>query len=79
MKRTILALLAIASGLCGLLLVPSFLYNLAGLFNLQNAASGPKWETALAMVALTALAFGAFFCSYRLFRSVAAASHNDAK
>jgi len=67
MKSTILALFAVVSGLLGLLLALNSLYNLAGLFNIQDAASGPKWETTLATVALAALTFGTFFLAYRLF------------
>jgi hypothetical protein len=72
MKRISLALLAAVFGILALPLLPNVFYNLAGFLNLQDGASGPKWETALAMVAFALLAFGSLFFSYRLFRLVAA-------
>ncbi|HEY6307849.1 MAG TPA: hypothetical protein VI488_15460 [Candidatus Angelobacter sp.] len=72
MKRIASALLATVSGLLGLLLIPTVLYNVAGLLEIQDGADGPKWMNALVLVACIALVSGAFFLSFRLFRSLAA-------
>ena len=72
MKRITVALLASVSGLLGLVMVPTLLYNVAGLFKIQDGADGPTWEMMLVALACLGLIFGAFFLSYRLFRSAAA-------
>jgi cytochrome bd-type quinol oxidase subunit 2 len=72
LKRIIVALLASVSGLLGLVTVPTLLYNFAGLFKIQDGADGPMWEMMLVVLACLGLIFGAFFLSYRLFRSAAA-------
>jgi hypothetical protein len=71
MRRIFLALLACVSGLLGLGVVPTLLYNLVGLFKIQDGADGPMWETLLIFLACLGFLSGAFFLSYRLFRSVA--------
>jgi len=76
MKRMFLALLASVSGLLGLVMVPTLVYNLAGLFKIQDAADGPIWETTLVVLTCLGLISAAFSLSYRLLR-LAAASRND--
>jgi len=77
MKRTILALCATFSGLLGLLLVPTLLYNLAALFKIQDGADGPMWETTLVVLACLGLVSGAIFLSYSLFRLVASTPNSN--
>jgi hypothetical protein len=69
MKRIGSALFASVSGLFGLVMVPTLLYNLAGLFKIQDGADGPMWEMTLVVLACLGLVSGAFFLSYRLFQS----------
>ena len=76
MKRMFLALLGCISGILGLLVIPTLLYNLAGLFKIQDGAEGPKWELTLVVLACVGLISAAFFLSYRLLR-LAAASRQD--
>jgi hypothetical protein len=52
--------------------VPTLLYNLAGLFKIQDGADGPMWEMTLVVLDCLGLLSGAFFLSYPLFRSAAA-------
>jgi hypothetical protein len=74
MKSILLALLGGVSALLGLAVVPTLFYNLAGLFKMQDGADGTMWETGAVVVACLGVVFGAFFLSYRLFRSATAAS-----
>jgi len=68
MKRLAFAVIGALCGVVGIAMVPSFLYNLAGLFNVRDAADGPKWETALVALGLAALASLAFFAAFRFLR-----------
>jgi formate hydrogenlyase subunit 3/multisubunit Na+/H+ antiporter MnhD subunit len=72
LKRIFAALVASVSGLLGLVMVLTLLYNVAGLFKIQDGADGPMWEMVLVVLACFGLIFGAFFLSYRLFRSASA-------
>jgi hypothetical protein len=71
MKRLGFAVTGALCGIVGIAIVPSFLYNLAGLFNVRDAADGPKWETASVVLGLTAVASLAFLAAYRLLRPAA--------
>jgi hypothetical protein len=72
LKRIAAAVAGTISGFLGLPFVLNFLYNLCGLFGGQDCATGSKWESELAVLVCAALASGAFFLSYRLFRFSAA-------
>ena len=62
MKRIIVALLASVSGLLGLVMVPTLLYNVAGLFKIQDGADGRMWEMMLVVLACLGLILGLSFC-----------------
>ena len=79
MKRTVVALCAVVSGAFGLLLIPTALYNLAGLFNIQDGADGSKWVMVLVVLACLGLIFSAIFLAYRLFRSVATSTASSSR
>ena len=79
LKRITSGILGIAFGLFALLCVLNLLYNLGGVIGVQDAASGPKWESALVVLACTGLALGASYLSYRLSRFASAGKHGGAK
>jgi hypothetical protein len=64
MKKVILNTFAVLCGVAGLLLVPTLLYNACGIAGMQDCADGPKWISALIIVAV----IGLFVLSYWLFR-----------
>jgi hypothetical protein len=72
LRKVAFALLGIFLGVVGIVVIPTMLYNLCGLFNLQDCADGPKWVNALIVVVCVAIAGGGFFLSYRSFRRIAA-------
>jgi len=71
LKRAPFALFGTVSALLALLLVPSLLYDILGLFNVQDAADGPKWALIFVVVVFAALVFGGFFLAHRLFQLAA--------
>jgi hypothetical protein len=68
MKKVVLVCFAILAGIFGLLAVVNVFYNAAGLFHVQDAASGSTWELILAALLLLSLASGAFYLCYWLLR-----------
>lgn len=68
MKKLALRVIGALCGMLGIALVPSFLYSLAGLFNVRDGADGPKWETSLVALGLAAVISLAFLAVYRLIR-----------
>ena len=68
MKQVVLVSFAILAGLFGLVILVNVFYNAAGLFHVQDAASGSTWELILATLLLLSLALGAFYLCYWLLR-----------
>jgi hypothetical protein len=72
LRKIAYVLLGILSGVVGIVVIPTMLYHLCGVFNVQDCADGPKWVNALIVVVCAAMTCGGFFLAYRLFRRVAA-------
>ena len=68
MKKVVLVCFAFLAGILGLLAVLNVFYNVAGLFHVQDAASGSTWELILATLLLLSLSSGAFYLCYWLLR-----------
>ena len=68
MKKSFLVCFAILAGLLGLVALVNLLYNVAGLFHVQDAAGGSPWELIFAVLLFLALAVGACYLCYWLLR-----------
>jgi hypothetical protein len=77
MKKVVLVCFAILAGLFGLLGVVNLFYNAAGLFHVQDAASGSTWELILATLLLLSLALGACYLCYWLLRVAVLPTNHD--
>lgn len=69
MRKFAIRTLGIASGVGGLAVVPTLLFNICGLVGLDSGcAEGPAWVSGLIVLICASLSVGAFYLSYRLFR-----------
>jgi hypothetical protein len=68
MKKVVFGVLAALFGIAGLVALLNVWYNVAGLLNVRDAASGETWGLIVASLAFFTLALGMFYGSYRLFR-----------
>jgi len=72
MRKFFICVLGIISGLAGLTIVPTLLFNLCGFTHLdRDCADGPAWTNGLTVLGCAAWIAGAFYLSYRLFRLAA--------
>jgi hypothetical protein len=60
----------ILAGLLGLVALVNLLYNVAGLFHVQDAADGPTWELIVAVLIYSSLMLGPLYFCYRMLRRV---------
>jgi uncharacterized membrane protein len=70
MKRLVLICFVILAGLLGLVALVNLLYNVAGLFHVQDAADGPTWELMVVVLIYFSLMLGSFYFCYRMLRCV---------
>jgi hypothetical protein len=69
MKKLAFLVTAIAMGAVGLYAIPNAFYQIAGVFNLQDAAEGPAWQLLLGFLVSVGVSAAAFYASYILFRA----------
>lgn len=70
MKKVVFLCLAMLSGSVGLVALVNLLYNIAGLFRIQDAADGPKWELIVAIGIFFTLTLVATYFCYRMIRGL---------